>query len=68
MYFSSENSSTAGFARWLDARLPSCNDNDDPDHDSTVVAADPDGDGTASALPPERPYSPWLVPGVGISI
>ena len=30
------------FKKWLDAHLPSCNDNDDPDHDRTVTIARPD--------------------------
>ena len=37
MYFSSKNSTT-GFAKWSNAQLPSSNDNDDPEHNNTMVA------------------------------
>jgi hypothetical protein len=67
MYFSSGNNRAASFQKWLDAQRPSCNDNDDPDHRRTVVAADPDADRRDQPPLPEL-YSPWLVSGVATSI
>ncbi len=32
----------AGFKKWLDVHLPSCNDNDDPDRDNAVHIDNPD--------------------------
>ena len=37
-FYSQDSGRNVGFARWLDAHLPSCNDNDKPDNDSTVIA------------------------------
>jgi hypothetical protein len=68
MRFLSDNNHASSFMKWLDGHVPSCNDNDDPNHDNTVTAVAPDDDGASAGATPERPYSPWLVPGVGISI
>lgn len=54
--------------KWSDTRFTICNDNDDPDRDNaTAIPLDQD---LAEAITraTEQPYSPWLVPGVGISI
>ncbi len=58
----------ASFNRWLNTHPSSCNDNDNPDHDSTRIAANPQRAAAASMASVERVGSPWLVPGVGISI
>jgi hypothetical protein len=55
MYFFSGSSRCPGFKKWLEAHLPSCNDNDDPYHDNTVSAVDPDCAGAPAAAAPERP-------------
>jgi len=46
----------ATFKRWLEAHVASCNDNDDPTHDSTLIALAPAENGAAGALAPEQPY------------
>lgn len=65
MYIFSGSGRITGFKSWLDAHLPSCNDNDDPDHDNTVIAADPDRDEVPIAPVPEWAYSPSPMPGLG---
>jgi hypothetical protein len=55
------------FKKWSETRFPACNDDDDPDHDNTAVIR-LTRDFAAITRTAEQPYSPWLVPGVGISI
>jgi hypothetical protein len=60
---SRENSSQ----QWPDARQHDCNDSNHLDHYKTAIELDPDL-AVATTRTPGQPFSPWLVPGVGISI
>jgi hypothetical protein len=50
MYYFSEFNRFTGYKKWLSTCLPSCNDNNDSDHDHSVSAADPRGKTGASAI------------------
>jgi hypothetical protein len=50
MYYFSELNQVTNHEKWLSTCLPSCNDNNDPDHDSSVSAAEPRGKIGASAI------------------
>jgi hypothetical protein len=67
MFISLEGSRATGFEKWPDARKPHSNDNDDPYHDNIGSMTDPDRDDTVTESS-ERPYQPWRVPGIGISL
>ena len=50
MYYLSELDRIAEFKKWLITSFPSCNDNNDPDHDCSMRAADPRGNTGACAV------------------
>jgi hypothetical protein len=50
MYPLSESDRVIGFKKWLGISLPSCNDNNDPDHDCSVSAVDPRGQTDAGVM------------------
>ena len=50
MYHLFESNRVIEFKKWLGTSLPSANDNNDPDHDCSVNAADPRGKTGAGAI------------------
>ena len=50
MYHLFEANRIIEFKKWLGTSLPSANDNNDPDHDCGVSAADPRGKTGAGAI------------------
>jgi hypothetical protein len=50
MHYRSEFHRLTDFKKWLGTFLPSCNDNNDPDHDRSVSAADPHGKTEAGTI------------------
>lgn len=66
---SADGGRAAAFKKWLGAHVPSCNDNDDPNHNSTLIARPPAAENDAAgALSPEQRCSAWPLPAVEVSI
>ena len=61
MHISFATSRAVGFKKWSIAHKPASNDDDYPAGATPIALALPSFD-------EERPYCPWLVPGVGASL
>jgi hypothetical protein len=64
MFISLETSRTSGFLKWCDSHKPASNDDDAPGGGKPIAVRPPVLDQTM-IVPPEQPYRPWQMPGVG---